>query len=140
MDILNKKDPNKPLRNVTIVYQNQSDEVNQTNQQEEIDDPFQRELQREIKQDSLHPLDEFHVTEITKEQAEQTTALLTKSKQGLFNSFYEKKYGKKSVFIVLCFVVIGVFVFHNLSSKEIQREYNKDCFYFGNKEYMLKNY
>ena len=43
-------------------------------------------------------------------------------------------------FIVLILVIIGVFMFHNLSLKDIGNEYNKDCFYYGNKEYMLKNY
>ena len=129
----------------SYVYQNEiNDDLNQTNQVQELnDDPFQKEIQKEIKQDSLHPLDEFHVTEVTEVQEQQlsnTTTLITKTKRGIFDSLYEKKYGKKYGFIVLVLVFIGVFVFHNLSAKEIGNQYNKDCFYYGNKEYMLKNY
>ena len=120
------------------LYQNQTFQ----NQTELDQDPFQKELQREIKQDSLHPLDEFHVTEVTqpKQQTENSTVLLTKTKNSIFNSLYEKKFGKMYGFIVLILVIIGVFMFHNLSLKDIGNEYNKDCFYYGNKEYMLKNY
>lgn len=120
------------------LYQNQTYQ----NQTELDQDPFQKELQREIKQDSLHPLDEFHVTEVTqpKQQTENSTVLLTKTKNSIFNSLYEKKFGKMYGFIVLILVIIGVFMFHNLSLKDFGNEYNKDCFYYGNKEYMLKNY
>ena len=120
------------------LYQNQTFQ----NQTELDQDPFQKELQREIKQDSLHPLDEFHVTEVTqpKQQTENSTVLLTKTKNSIFNSLYEKKFGKMYGFIVLILVIIGVFMFHNLSLKDFGNEYNKDCFYYGNKEYMLKNY
>ena len=120
------------------LYQNQTFQ----NQTELDQDPFQKELQREIKQDSLHPLDEFHVTEVTqpKQQTENSTVLLTKTKNSIFNSLYEKKFGKMYGFIVLILVIIGIFMFHNLSLKDIGNEYNKDCFYYGNKEYMLKNY
>ena len=120
------------------LYQNQTLQ----NQTELDQDPFQKELQREIKQDSLHPLDEFHVTEVTqpKQQTENSTVLLTKTKNSIFNSLYEKKFGKMYGFIVLILVIIGIFMFHNLSLKDIGNEYNKDCFYYGNKEYMLKNY
>ena len=120
------------------LYQNQTLQ----NQTELDQDPFQKELQREIKQDSLHPLDEFHVTEVTqpKQQTENSTVLLTKTKNSIFNSLYEKKFGKMYGFIVLILVIIGIFMFHNLSLKDFGNEYNKDCFYYGNKEYMLKNY
>lgn len=120
------------------LYQNQTFQ----NQTELDQDPFQKELQREIKQDSLHPLDEFHVTEVTqpKQQTENSTVLLTKTKNSIFNSLYEKKFGKMYGFIVLILVIIGIFMFHNLSLKDFGNEYNKDCFYYGNKEYMLKNY
>ena len=120
------------------LYQNQTFQ----NQTELDQDPFQKELQREIKQDSLHPLDEFHVTEVTqpKQQTENSTVLLTKTKNNIFNSLYEKKFGKMYGFIVLILVIIGIFMFHNLSLKDFGNEYNKDCFYYGNKEYMLKNY
>ena len=120
------------------LYQNQTEQKQNTLDQ----DPFQKELQREIKQDSLHPLDEFHVTEVSqaKQQTENSTVLLTKTQNSIFNSLYEKKFGKMYGFIVLILVIIGIFMFHNLSMKDIGNEYNKDCFYYGNKEYMLKNY
>ena len=64
------------------------------------------------------------------QQIVNNTILLTKTKFGMYDSLYEKKYGKKYGFIFLILVIIGIFLFYNLSIKEIECQYNKDCFYY----------
>ena len=105
-------------------------------------DPFQKEIEKEIKEDSLHPLDEFRVTEITEPIQENVnaTVLIAKSKVNLFDKLYEKNISKKFGLMVLILVIVSVFIFHNLYTKNYSKKFNKDTFYFDNKEYMLKNY
>ena len=138
------------LENLLIKAQNNSKKVDEaTKEYKEAKknkklkmDPFQKEIEKEIKEDSLHPLDEFRVTEITEPIQENVnaTVLIAKSKINLFDKLYEKNISKKFGLMVLILVIVSVFIFHNLYTKNFSKKFNKDTFYFDNKEYMLKNY
>ena len=138
------------LENLLIKAQNNSKKVDEaTKEYKEAKknkklkmDPFQKEIEKEIKEDSLHPLDEFRVTEITEPIQENVnaTVLIAKSKVNLFDKLYEKNISKKFGLMVLILVIVAVFIFHNLYTKNFSKKFNKDTFYFDNKEYMLKNY
>lgn len=138
------------LENLLIKAHNNSKKVNEaTKEYKEAKknkklkmDPFQKEIEKEIKEDSLHPLDEFRVTEITEPIQENVnaTVLIAKSKVNLFDKLYEKNISKKFGLMVLILVIVSVFIFHNLYTKNFSKKFNKDTFYFDNKEYMLKNY
>lgn len=138
------------LENLLVKAQNNSKKVDEaTKEYKEAKknkklkmDPFQKEIEKEIKEDSLHPLDEFRVTEITEPIQENVnaTVLIAKSKINLFDKLYEKNISKKFGLMVLILVIVSVFIFHNLYTKNFSKKFNKDTFYFDNKEYMLKNY
>ena len=104
-------------------------------------DPFEKAIEKEIKEDSLHPLDDFQVIEITEPVKEDvsTTTLIAKKNSNLFDKLYEKNMSNKIGFIALILVVISVFVFHNLYIKNGKKIYKK-ALYYRNEEYMLKNY
>ena len=105
-------------------------------------DPFERAIEKEIEEDSLHPLDDFQVTEITEPKQENlnATVLITKTKGNLFDKLYEKNFSKKFGFMLLLLVIISIFVFHNLYTKNCGKKFSKEGFYYKNTDYMLKNY
>ena len=104
------------------------------------DDILQKEIEDELMEDALHPLDEFHIKEII---PSNTTTLVAKQKTNtrFIDSLYEKRFGNISGYLTLLFFVVVL-----LYNKEIlfnHKDVNQNDIYENfynfdsNKEYML---
>ena len=82
------------------------------------EDPLQKKIEQEIKEDALHPLDEFHV------KKNEVKTLVTKPNTRFIDSLYEKRFGNFYGYLTL-FMFIFVMI------------YNKD--YIFNQKNLGKN-
>ena len=103
------------------------------------DEILQKEIEDEIMEDALHPLDEFHIKEIV---PSNTTTLVAKQKTNtrFIDSLYEKRFGNLAGYLTLLFFVIvliynkeTLFNHKDANQNDIYNFYNLD----SNKEYML---
>ena len=122
---LKKKD--KTSKNITIIQ-----EVNSTNLTEAS---LEKKIEQEIKEDALHPIDEFHVSK------NEVKTLVTKSNKRFIDSLYEKKFGKFYGYLTL-FLFIFVMIYYkdvifNQKSMNIKKPYINSSESLNEKEYML---
>ena len=82
------------------------EEVNNTN---DDDETLQEQIEDQMKEEALHPLDEFHIREKTTE----VKAFVTKSQTKFVDSLYEKKYGR-----IYAYLVMLLFVFILVTNKD----------------------
>ena len=118
---------NKTHNNTVVIL-----EVNSTNL---TDGALQKKIEQEIKEDSLHPIHEFHLN-----QSEVTT-LVTKPKTRFIDSLYEKKFGKIYGYLTLFFFAFVMIYYKDIifNQKKLNTKtpyFNKFEF-FNEKEYML---
>ena len=106
-----KKNKTHLKTNVTLVQEMH----NSTNATE---DPLQKKIEQEIKEDALHPLDEFHVKQ------NEVKTLVTKPNTRFIDSLYEKRFSNFYGYLTL-FMFIFVMI------------YNKD--YIFNQKNLGKN-
>ena len=89
---------------------------------------LQREIEDEIMDDALHPLDEYHVK---KTKTSETTTLVTKNESRFIDSLYEKRFGKIYAYLTLIFVVFALFYYNGLySNKKIGYKNNNYANYY----------
>ena len=128
-------------QNVTQLTKKQSSNKKQNTTLDE-DDILQKEIEDEIMEDALHPLDEFHIKEIA---PSNTTTLVAKQKTNarFIDSLYEKRFGNISGYLTLLFfVLVLVYNKENLFNHKVGNQIDEyDNFYNfdSNKEYMLAN-
>ena len=84
------------------------------------EDPLQKKIEQEIKEDALHPLHEFHVNRT------EVKTLVTKPNARFIDSLYEKRFGNFYGYLTL-FMFIFVMI------------YNKD-YIFNQKNFGKNNY
>ena len=102
------------------------------------DDTLEEQIENEIKDDALRPLDEFHVAEV---KTSEVKTLIVKPEPKIFDSLYEKRFGKFSGYLVLfLFVFILIYyrdiIFNQKRSQE-KMNYRSLFDYDNSKEYML---
>ena len=120
---------NKAKNATTVV----NEVVNSTNA---TVDPLQKKIEQEIKEDALHPLDEFHI----KQNEVQT--LVTKPNTRFIDSLYEKRFGRFYGFLTL-FLFIFVLMYNKekiFNEKEMnngKKRYIYSSEYDNGREYML---
>jgi len=118
--------------NSTVIVQEVTNTTNLTNQTDEI---LQKEIEQEIKEDALHPIDEFRVDQ------NEVKTLVTKPKTTFIDSLYEKRFGKIYAYltIILFFIVMISFkdVIFNQKVINSKKSYLNSYNYDGEKEYML---
>ena len=123
-----KKNKNKHM-NKTELVQEVANSTNTTV------DPLQKKIEQEIKEDALHPLDEFHI----KQNEVQT--LVAKPNARFIDSLYEKRFGRFYGFLTLF-----LFIFVLMHNKEAifnekgnsgKKRYIYSSEYENEREYML---
>ena len=88
--LLNKRgESNVNLKEKIIPEKSENEEKNMTNVKEikEEDNTLQEQIENEIQEDALHPLDEFHVKQ------NEVKTLVTKPNTRFIDSLYEKRFG-----------------------------------------------
>ena len=98
-------------------------------------DPLQKNIEQEIKEDALHPLDEFHI----KQNEVQT--LVAKPNTRFIDSLYEKRFGRFYGFLTL-FLFIFVLMYNkeaifNEKGNSGKKRYIYSSEYENEREYML---
>ena len=102
------------------------------------DDTLEEQIEKEIQEDALHPLDEFHVKG---DKTSEVKTLIAKPEPKIFDSLYEKRFGKFSAYLIL-FLFIFVLIYYRdviFNQKRSQDKINyRSLFDYDNsKEYML---
>ena len=105
-------------------------ELNSTNL---TDGSLEQKIEQEIKEDALHPIDEFHKNEVK--------TLVTKPNTRFIDSLYEKKFGKFWAYLTL-FLFVFVMIYYkdiifNQKQLNTRKPYIKNYDYFNEKEYLL---
>ena len=127
-------------QNVTLLVKKKGSDKKE-NATLDDDDILQKEIEDEIMEDALHPLDEFHIKEI---EPTNTTTLVAKQKTNtntrFIDSLYEKRFGNLSGYLTLLFFIAVLlynkeilFNHKDVNQNDIYSFYNLD----SNKEYML---
>ena len=125
--------------NVTQLVKKQSSEQ-EDNATLDDDDILQKEIEDEIMEDALHPLDEFHIKEI---KPADTTTLVAKQKTNtrFIDSLYEKRFGNIYGYLTLFFFVFVLLYNKEIifNHKNVNQKDRYDNFYNldSKKEYML---
>ena len=86
-----KETENKKEENLTKT------EVEEVNNTQFDDAALQEQIEDEIKDDALHPLDEFHV----RENPTEVKTFVTKQDKTFIDTLYEKKFGKIYGYLIL---------------------------------------
>ena len=81
--------------------------VKENNDTAEEEDTLQEQIEKEIKEDALHPLDEFHV----KQNASEVKAFVAKTQTKFIDSLYEKKFSKIYGYLTLILFAFVLFYF-----------------------------
>ena len=102
--------------NINSNNDNTSESSEESVQEIDEDDLF-REIEDEIKKESLNPIDEFHVKEAT-EGVQGTTTFVAKTKGKFMDSLYEKKFGKIYGYLTLIFCISALIYVFNLKKKD----------------------
>ena len=98
------------------------------------DEGLQREIEDEIMDDALNPLDEYHVKE---NKTSETKTLISKNNSKFIDLLYEKKFGKIYAYLTMIFFVFTLFYFNNKNTnKKIGDKINNYANYY---EFMSSN-
>ena len=117
------------------------EEVNNTSIEEE--DTLQEQIENEIKEDALHPLDEFQVKEV--KTSETTTAFIAKTQNRAIDSLFEKRFENTYGLLLILFIFVSlIFGYVIYLGNYILKHNNKKKKDYGNffnidnsKEYLL---
>ena len=89
---------------------------------------LQREIEDEIMDDALNPLDEFHVKET---KTSETKTFISKNDSKFIDSLYEKKFGKIYAYLTLIFFAFALFYFNVVyTNKKIGYKNNNYANYY----------
>ena len=120
--------------------ENKTEEIINNNKTKEdgdnitTDEGLQREIEDEIMDDALHPIDEFHVKET---KTSETKTLIAKNDSKFIDLLYEKKFGKIYAYLTFVFYVFALRYFNNLNTnKKIGYKNNNYVNYY---EFMSSN-
>ena len=122
----------------------QNENVNQTNEIKEVSniepnhETLEEQIEDEIKADSLHPLDEFHVKQA---QNPEVKSFVSKPNNRFIDSLYEKKFGKIYAYLTLilfiCVMIYYKDILFNQKLTNKKGNYSNLFDYDSSKEYML---
>ena len=102
------------------------------------DDTLEEQIEKEIQEDALHPLDEFHVAEAKNPEVK---TLITKPEPKIFDSLYEKRFGKFAGYLILFLFVFVLIYYRDIIFKQKRSQetinYRNLFDYDTSKEYML---
>ena len=112
--------------------------VEEVNKTLDDDDTLEEQIEKEIQEDALHPLDEFHVKEV---KTSEVKSFVVKPEAKAFDSLYEKRFGKIYAYLTLI-VFVFVFIYNKDSLFNKKRSQDKVNYrslfdYDNSKEYML---
>ena len=146
--LLNQRgESNVNLKEKIIPEKNENEEKNMTTVKEikEEDDTLQEQIENEIQEDALHPLDEFHVKEV---KTSETTTFIAKPQNRLIDSLYEKRFGNTFgllaglfIFMILIFGYL-LSLSNSISKRNGGKNYQKNSYRElfnseNSKEYLL---
>ena len=102
------------------------------------DDTLEEQIEKEIQEEALHPLDEFHVKG---EKTSEVKTLIAKPEPKIFDSLYEKRFGRFYGFLTL-FLFIFVLMYNkeaifNEKGNSGKKRYIYSSEYENEREYML---
>ena len=98
-----------------------------------------REIQDELRDDALNPLEEFHIKEV---KTSETKTFISKNDIKILDSLYEKKFGKIYAYLTLIFFVFAMIYFNKLISNKNDCK-NKNINYYefdSSEEHMLAEF
>ena len=120
---LKKKEKKLKEQSNTLVVEEITNTTNQTEEE------LQKVIEQEIKDDALHPIDEFR-----KAQNEVKT-LVTKPKTRFIDSLYEKRFGKFYAYMTLILFIIAMFYYKDIIFNQKNMDNKKNYInYFCDKE------
>ena len=100
-----------------------------------------REIEDEIRDDALIPMDAFHVKEV---KTSETTNFIVQKNNKFIDVLYERKFGKIYAYLTIAFFIFAMVYFNNLNGNKNADDKNgkfKNNYEFDdNREYMLAEY
>ena len=100
-----------------------------------------REIEDEIRDDALIPMDAFHVKEV---KTSETTNFIVQKNNKFIDVLYERKFGKIYAYLTIAFFIFAMVYFNNLNGNKNADDKNgkfKNYYEFDdNREYMLAEY
>ena len=100
-----------------------------------------REIEDEIRDDALIPMDAFHVKEV---KISETTNFIVQKNNKFIDVLYERKFGKIYAYLTIAFFIFAMVYFNNLNGNKNADDKNgkfKNYYEFDdNREYMLAEY
>ena len=100
-----------------------------------------REIEDEIRDDALIPMDAFHVKEV---KTSETTNFIVQKNNKFIDVLYERKFGKIYAYLTIAFFIFAMIYFNNLKGNKNADDKNgkfKNYYEFDdNREYMLAEY
>ena len=132
---LKKKEEEADAENTTNATNTTVEEVEDTYKAEK---ELQEEIEDEIKDDALKPLDEFHVRQIKNSEVKSFVA---KNDAKFIDSLYEKRFGKFYALLTLFFSVLAIIYFFQLSNNKktsLKRTYINYYDFDLSKDYMIE--
>ena len=99
------------------------------------------EIEDEIRDDALIPMDAFHVKEV---KTSETTNFIVQKNNKFIDVLYERKFGKIYAYLTIAFFIFAMIYFNNLNGNKNADNKNgkfKNYYEFDdNREYMLAEY
>ena len=127
-ETVNLKKTNKTDNNTVII-----EEANTTNL---TDGSLEKKIEQEIKEDALHPIDEFHVN-----KNEVKTLVTTTPETRFLDSLYERKFSKFWGYLTLLLFVFVMINYKdaifNQKNMKVKKPYMNNYDLSNEKEYML---
>ena len=132
---LKKKEEEADAENTTNATNTTVEEVEDTYKAEK---ELQEEIEDEIKDDALKPLDEFHVRQIKNSEVKKKKK---KNDAKFIDSLYEKRFGKFYALLTLFFSVLAIIYFFRLSNNKktsLKRTYINYYDFDLSRDYMIE--
>ena len=100
-----------------------------------------REIEDEIRDDALIPMDAFHLKEV---KTSETINFIVQKNNKFIDVLYERKFGKIYAYLTIAFFIFAMIYFNNLNGNKNADNKNgkfKNYYEFDdNREYMLAEY
>ena len=111
------------------------EEVNTTTVENKTENTLEKQIEQEIKEDALHPIDEFHVDK------KEVQTLINTPQARFIDKLYEKKFSRFYAYLTL-FLFIFVMAYYkdsifNPKNNYTKKPYSYNFDYNSEKEYML---
>ena len=100
-----------------------------------------REIEDEIRDDALIPMDAFHVKEV---KTSETTNFIVQKNNKFIDALYERKFGKIYAYLTIAFFIFAMIYFNKLNGNknagDKNGKFNNYIEFDDNREYMLAEY